>query len=243
MRSVTSNTNDHQSVRSQQTPTPSGWDSQTLRPQSRESNQRPPPLRENRDTRNSSRDSRESNNAGSSRDSRDSRERAGRFAMPSRTSHSRNDSELTGTASSVGYPETSVSGPPRRHEYDVQAMESALTSPRSSITRNPIPPPSVSVRSEFPTLNRSPVQQTLTCLVTVEVADNKWRPDPEDLRNAPPLPPVRPEDTYARPPSPARSAPRFYPYESAEALEEITENLRTRVENWHGLDFNRSDSQ
>jgi hypothetical protein len=226
-------------MRSQQTPTPNAWDSQTLRPQSRESNQRPP-LRETRDTRDSSRDSRDSNNGGgSSRDSRDSRERAGRFAMPPRTSHSRNDSEATGAGSSVGYPETAVSGPPRRHEYDVQAMESSLLSPRSSVARNPIPSPAVSVRSEFPTLNRSRQQQSLTCLVTIEVPDNKWRPDPEDLRGAPPMPLIRPEDTYARPPSPAQSAPRFYPYESPEVLEEITESLRHRVENWHGLDFNR----
>lgn len=119
-------------------------------------------------------------------------------------------------------------------------MESSLISPRVSVTRNPIPPPSVSVRSEFPTLNRSRQQQTLTCLVTIEVADNNWRPNPEDLRGAPPpLPPARPEETFARPPSPARSAPRFYPYEPPEILEEITENLRNRVENWHGLDFNR----
>jgi hypothetical protein len=118
-------------------------------------------------------------------------------------------------------------------------MESTLVSPRASVTRNPIPAPSVSVRSEFPTLNRSRQQQTLTCLITIEVADNKWRPDPDDLRSAPPVPNVRPEDTYARPPSPAQSAPRFFPYESPEVLEEITENLRVRVDNWHGLDFNR----
>lgn len=76
--------------------------------------------------------------------------------------------------------------------------------------------------------------------MTVEVPDNKWRPDPDDLRSAPPVPPI--QDTYARPPSPAQSAPRFYPYESPEVLEEITENLRNRVENWHGLDFNRYGS-
>jgi len=98
----------------------------------------------------------------------------------------------------------------------------------------------VSVRSEFPTLNRSRQQQTLTCLITIEVPDNKWRPDPDDLRSAPPpVPTTRKEDTYARPPSPAQSAPRFYPYESPEVLDEITESLRSRVENWHGLDFNR----
>ena len=233
MRSVAAS---DQSTRSQQTPTPTPWDNQTVRPQSRESTARPQP----RDVRDSSRDARDSGHGGgSSRDSRDSRDRNDRYAAPSRNSHTRNDSEVTGATSSVGYPETSTSGPPRRHDYDVQAMETNLVSPRASVTRNPIPPPSVSVRSEFPTLNRARQQQTLTCLVTIEVADNKWRPDPDDLRSAPPVPNVRPEDTYARPPSPAQSAPRFYPYEPPEVLEEITENLRMRVENWHGLDFNR----
>lgn len=111
-------------------------------------------------------------------------------------------------------------------------------SPKGGVTRNPVPPPFVSVRSEFPTLSRSRQQQTLTCLVTIEVPDNKWEPNPDDLRSTPPIPPT-PEDTYARPPSPAQSAPRFYPYESPELLEEITETLRARVENWHGLDFTR----
>ncbi|KAF7865988.1 hypothetical protein EAF04_006151 [Stromatinia cepivora] len=221
-----------QSARS--TPTPSNWEAQTVRPPSRESNARTTRTRANsQDTypRDNSRDN------GSNRDSRESRERMDRYPPPSRTSHQRNDSE--NAPSSVGYPETAVSGPPRRHDYDVQAIESNLMSPRASVTRNPIPAPVVSIRSEFPTLNRSRQQQTLTCLITIEVPDNKWRPDPDDIRSAPPLPNIRPEDTYARPPSPAQSAPRFYPYESPEVLDEITEGLRTRVENWHGLDFNR----
>ncbi|KAM0276773.1 hypothetical protein ACHAQH_006422 [Verticillium albo-atrum] len=73
------------------------------------------------------------------------------------------------------------------------------------------------------------------------VPDTKWKPDPEDLVAAPPGPPVNAkiEDAFARPPSPARSAPRFYPYESPEVLEEMTESLRNRVDNWHGLDFSR----
>lgn len=213
-----------QSIRSNQTPTPTPWDNQTVRPRSRESNSRP-------HARESSRD--DSNNGGSTRSSRDGRDRYG-----SNKSHNRNDSAVT-ESTSIGYTETTNSGPPRRHDYDVQSMETNLVSPRSSQTRNPIPPPSVSVRSEFPTLNRSRQQQTLTCLVTIEVTDNKWRPDPDDLRSTPPVPAVKPEDTYARPPSPAQSAPRFYPYESPEVLEEMTESLRTRVENWHGLDFTR----
>lgn len=131
-------------------------------------------------------------------------------------------------------------GPPRRHDYDVQAMETSISSPPRAITRNPIPAPTVTIRSEFPTISKSRQQQTLTCLVTVEVPDNKWRPDLEDLQNGQPmLPPSRAEEPYPRAPSPARSVPRFYPYESPEVLAEMTENLRSRVDNWHGLDFSR----
>lgn len=154
--------------------------------------------------------------------------------------HVRSDSEATGVASSGGYPETTQSGPTRRHDYDLQAMETTPGSPRS-VARNPIPAPTVTVRSEFPTMTKSRQQQTLTCLITVEVPDNKWRPDPEDLALTPSVAPLaaRIDESYARPPSPARSAPRFYPYEAREVLDEMTENLRNRVDNWHGLDFSR----
>jgi hypothetical protein len=78
--------------------------------------------------------------------------------------------------------------------------------------------------------------------VTVEVPDTNWRPDPDDLRT-PPIPTIREEEPrHVRPPSPVKSVPRFVPYESPEVLEEITENLRNRVENWHGLDFSRYDN-
>ncbi|KAJ0161114.1 hypothetical protein CTA2_6760 [Colletotrichum tanaceti] len=217
--------------RSHHTPTPTAtpWDNPTPRPTSIESSQRNMPSTHTRDST--------ARSTGRDRDSSQptTSERYG----PSR--HARSDSEITGVESSGGYPETTQSGPPRRHDYDVQAMETTPGSPRG-ITRNPIPAPTVTVRSEFPTINRSRQQQTLTCLITVEVPDNKWRPDPEDLGSAPPGPPsvnARIDDAFARPPSPARSAPRFYPYESREVLEEMTENLRSRVDNWHGLDFSR----
>jgi hypothetical protein len=223
----------HGDTRSINTPTPTPWDPAPQRPSSRGSGHRQPrePARESRDTGNMT-----YNREREGRDSRDrSRDSHDRYAPTSR--HGRSDSEATGGQSSVGYPETSVSGPQRRHDYDVHAMETNLNSPRASVTRNPIPPPCVSIRSEFPTLNRSRHQQTLTCLVTIEVPDNKWRPDPEDLRITPPVPAIRTDD-FARPPSPEQT-PRFYPYESPEVLEEITENLRVRVDNWHGLDFSR----
>ncbi|KAK6849463.1 hypothetical protein PG995_013296 [Apiospora arundinis] len=131
---------------------------------------------------------------------RDSRDRDSREAPPSEryttgSRHARSDSEATGAASSTGYAETAQSGPSRRHDYDLQAMETTPGSPRT-MTRNPIPPPTVTVRSEFPTINKSRQQQTLTCLVTVEVPDNKWRPDPEDLGSVAPMPPQRIEDAF-----------------------------------------------
>ncbi|KAI0834831.1 Pleckstrin homology domain-containing protein [Hypoxylon sp. FL0890] len=223
VRSVSSGDN-----RSLTTPTPrEPWESQSGRPPSGESNVRSM----------APSNGRESVARGSLRDGRDA-PGSDRYATAHR--HGRSDSEATGVASSTGYPETAQSGPPRRHDYDVQAMETTPGSPRA-MARNPIPPPSVVVRSEFPTITRSRQQQTLTCLVTVEVADNKWRPDPEDLGVVNPVPQMRVEDAFAqRPPSPARSSqPRFYPYEAPEVLEEMTENLRNRVDNWHGLDFNR----
>ncbi|KAK7429996.1 hypothetical protein QQZ08_003385 [Neonectria magnoliae] len=224
------------------TPTATPWDNQTVRPSSLESSQR----RQMQQQQQHLQQHQQHPQPTSGRDSatrglRDSREAPSseRYG-PSR--HARSDSEATGVASSGGYPETTQSGPPRRHDYDVQAMETTPTSPRP-IIRNPIPAPIVTVRSEFPTMNRSRQQQTLTCLVTVEVPDNKWRPDPEDLGVPAPQPAPstsRVEEAFgARPPSPARSAPRFYPYESAEVLEEMTESLRSRVDNWHGLDFSR----
>lgn len=225
-------TNDTPS-RSQATPTPTQWDDQNMRPPSAASNQRGMTMGPS--------NGRESVNRGLMRDREAGLERYGsdRGYGPSRHGHTRSDSEATGVASSGGYPETTQSGPARRHDYDVQAMETTPISPRN-ITRNPIPAPSVTVRSEFPTINRSRQQQTLTCLVTVEVPNNKWRPDPEDLGISMPLPPEkRIEDGFAQPSSPERTMPRFYPYESSEVLEEMTESLRNRVDNWHGLDFNR----
>lgn len=173
-----------------------------------------------------------------SRDTNSQRERVERLTTPStRQPHSRSDSGITEIASSGDYGDGQHHSTGRRHDYDVQAMESDL-SPRPGITRNPIPAPIVTVRSEFPTLNRSRQQQTLTCLVTVEVPEGNWHPDVEDLRHTAQIPALRNEE-LASPPikQAARSLP--IPYEAQEALEEITEDLRMRVDNWHGLEFQR----
>ena len=244
--------------RSAHTPTPT-WDSQTVRPPSVESGQRraqqqqqqqshyqqqPQHQQQQQQYAPSQSTGRDSAARGNYRESRETN-LSDRYNS---SRHARSDSEATGLASSGGYPETMQSGPPpRRHDYDLQAMETTPGSPRP-ITRNPIPAPIVTVRSEFPTINRSRQQQTLTCLVTVEVPDNNWRAAPEDLTSTAPqgAPSVAPslnarveEPAAPRPPSPVQSAPRFIPYESAETLDEVTENLRNRVENWHSLDFSR----
>ncbi|KAF2277997.1 uncharacterized protein EI97DRAFT_280511 [Westerdykella ornata] len=171
------------------------------------------------------------------RDSSLSRDRMSERMGSMSRQHLRSDSGATGVASSADY---SAAHDGRRHDYDLQAMESSLSSPRS-LLKSPIPAPTVTVRSEFPTLNRSRQQQSLTCLVTVEVVDGKWRPDPDDMRAAPPLPSVASvAESYGRPRSPVRGRAAFEsPYQSAEELDEITEDLHSRVDNWHGLDFSR----
>ncbi|TKA81294.1 hypothetical protein B0A55_02862 [Friedmanniomyces simplex] len=157
--------------------------------------------------------------------------------------HGRNESGDTGAVSTTDYAEThQTSG--RRHDYDVQSMETSVSNPRQT-ARNPIPPPTVTIRSEFPTLSKSRQQQSLTCLVTVEVVDGKWQPNADDLRWPPPVPPTIPEEAYEQPKSsPAmRRAEQTRAAETAhenlQVLGEVKEELYKRVDNWHGLDFAR----
>lgn len=220
--------------------TPVPWDPHTgqERPNSRGSNH-PRDSRESQPQRDRERDARETQ-----------RERVERYGSQKHQQHpqqhSRNESGNTGNtggvASSGEHGAESHNTTGRRHDYDVQSMETAISSPRESITKNPIPAPTVTVRSEYPTLTRSRQQQSLTCLVTIEVPEGKWRPDPADLRGAPVLPSMQQDSNTTfnqRPKSPAQSQQNEWQFESPEVLEEITEDLRVRVDNWHGLDFQR----
>lgn len=158
--------------------------------------------------------------------------------------HGRNESGDTGVVSTNDYAEThQASG--RRHDYDVQSMETSLSNPRH-VARNPIPPPIVTVRSEFPTLSKARQQQSLTCLITVEVVDGKWQPNPEDLRSPPPVPPTIPEEPReqrkshsAQPPVQKLRQPVDSVHEDTQALEDVKDELYKRMDNWHGLDFAR----
>ncbi|KAK4546622.1 hypothetical protein LTR36_001839 [Oleoguttula mirabilis] len=158
--------------------------------------------------------------------------------------HGRNESGDTGLVSATDFSETNHTNT-RRHDYDVQSMETTLSSPRH-VAKNPIPAPTVTVRSEFPTLSKSRQQQSLTCLVTVEVVDGKWHPNPDDLRSPPSVTSTIP-DAYAQPkPASVRNSKAKRPVDSVHedmearhALEEVKDELYKRVDNWHGLDFAR----
>lgn len=158
------------------------------------------------------------------------------------SSHARNESNSTGMGSSNGYPETQHhSG--RQSDFDAQSIAASVKHPRA--TRNPIPAPIVTVRSEFPTVSKSRQQQSLTCLVTVEVVEGKWHPNPDDLRSPPPGPSPIPEETLSQysgsglaPPTPAGPRPVDSVHEEM-LLDQAKDDLYQRVENWHGLDFNR----
>lgn len=202
--------------------------------------------RERPKSRNTQRDSREAQPQPRERDaSQTQRERVERYGASPRQQHVRNESGGTAGPSQGESSEShthNVNGG-RRHDYDVQSMETSISSPRTSIIKNPIPAPTVTVRSEYPTLSRSRQQQSLTCLVTIEVPEGKWSPDPADLRGAPVLPSMQQNNTITRPRSPPTDRQADWPFESPEVLEEITEDLRVRVDNWHGLDFQRHVQQ
>ena len=214
--------------------TPQPWDTASTRerPRSRESNNRQP-QRDTRDTH-------------QNRDSKDSqRERIERYGMSPRQDHNRNLSGGTGGASmgaSMDYPDMQGQNGGRRHDYDVQSMETTL-SPRASLSKNPIPPPAVTVRSEYPTLNRSRQSQTLTCLITIEVLEGTWSPRPEDIRSAPVMPlSVSEKEVVVNPRSPISGRHgdhSGWSSETPEELEQVTQDLQNRVDNWHGLDFTR----
>lgn len=162
------------------------------------------------------------------------RDRYNSVSQSTYRSHGRNGS--TGQVSSNG----EYAEPGRRHDYDLDAMEGDLSSPRASLKKSPIPHPQLQVRSEYPTLTRSKHPQTLTCLVTVEVLEGRWRPTPEDLRPPPPLPNIHDDGKeVVRPRTPEEETAPDWMSETPQELEEVTQDLRERVENWHGLDFSR----
>jgi len=147
--------------------------------------------------------------------------------------HTRNDSGTTNGGSHTAEFENGSNM--RKHDYDVQSMEMSVSG--RPMAKNPIPAPTVTVRSEFPSLSRSRQSQSLTCLVTVESVDGKWHADPEDVRGVPSTVPAIPEEDKSLPTKP-RSIFGFS-REPPHVLRRATEDLHAKVDNWHGLDFSR----
>lgn len=173
----------------------------------------------------------------SARDSRDSqRMRIERLGLTGQ--HSRNNSGNSGE-----YSTHENAAPPRRHDYDLHAMETNVTEQaRMRDSRFAAPSPIVTVRSEFPTITRSNLQQSLTCLVTIEIPEMKKRPIMEDFQS--PISPPAQHSDFALAPAPLQP-PRFTPQptfisnKSIQELNQLTADLRARVDNWHGLEFSR----
>ncbi|RMZ83094.1 hypothetical protein DV738_g1186, partial [Chaetothyriales sp. CBS 135597] len=172
----------------------------------------------------------------SNRDSSDSQRMRIERLHISRKSHSRNGS---GNTSSAEF-QQETSSHTRRHDYDLHAMETSVQHAQHKDVKSPVPSPSVTLRSEFPTLTRSRQQQSLTCLVTIEVPEARWEAQHDESGNAPPVPPL-PADAHPRGHEQLGAAARrtFRPFESHETLEEMTKELKARVDNWHGLEFQR----
>ncbi|KAL2863774.1 uncharacterized protein BJX67DRAFT_374264 [Aspergillus lucknowensis] len=199
--------------------TPTPWDSVTSRPSPSDAGSRP-----------YNRDSRDLYNRRDSKDTGSQRERIERLTSVSRQPHSRNGSAA---GSSSDYHDG------RRHDYDLQAMESDLSPRTAPVTKNPVPAPTVTIRSEFPTLNRSRQQQSLTCLITIEVPEGSWRPDTDDLHSSSTTNSHPKDEPYPSSRFPHTPDAKPTPFEPQENLDEIAEELRTKVDNWHGLEFQR----
>lgn len=157
--------------------------------------------------------------------------------------HNRNRSGDSDRVSTSDHAETHHTTTPR-HDYDVHSMETALSIPPPP-AKTPIPSPKITVRSEFPTLSKSRQQQSLTCLVTVEVVDKTWQSNFDSLQSPPPVPTI-PERFSEPVKQPLKSQPRSDPqrphdsvHEDLPGFEEVKEELYKRCENWHGLDFQR----
>ncbi|TKA73568.1 hypothetical protein B0A49_04096, partial [Cryomyces minteri] len=118
-------------------------------------------------------------------------------------------------------------------------METSPHNARTGTAKNSIPPPAVTIRSEFPTLIRSRQPQSLTCLITVEVVEGKWRPLSKDFHGPPSFPSAHEHEIQAREELSAFNPEPHHTHESQENLDEVTEDLHNRVDNWHGLDFSR----
>lgn len=107
------------------------------------------------------------------------------------------------------------------------------------MVKSPIPPPILTIRSEYVTITRARGQQSLTCLITIHVPEGQWTPNPQDLRGFATASPQDASEVAAEQSLPNDEDAEHHA-EVREELEDATHELLARVDNWHGLDFSRS---
>lgn len=150
--------------------------------------------------------------------------------------HSRNNSGNEVVGELADHPAST-----RQHAADAH-REGSVTSkelPRPPTTM--IAPPIITVRSEFPTIIRSSQQQTLTCLVTIEVPESKSRsyagspkisgPSTKQSVNA-----LTPADSFS---FHTIDSVGHAPPESLEQQNRLIADLKAKVDDWHGLEVTR----
>lgn len=157
-------------------------------------------------------------------------------------SHTRKSSRDTGVISNNGSSNSHQQHDSRPHDYDAASMVASVTNPHLQDTTM-IPAPLVTVRSEFPTLTKSRHQQSLTCLVTVEVVGRKWQASSiADSPRPPPPSSLAEERLESSPPRLRPVSQRSRPVDSVHedtSLQRIRDDLVRRVDNWHGLEYDR----
>lgn len=168
------------------------------------------------------------------RDSQDSqRMRIERYGPASQHSRNNSGNEVPGDL-------TENSASSRQHASDVHHLESTVVDEPIKPRRTTVPSPVVLVRSEFPTVTRSNQQQSLTCLVTVEVPESRNRHYIENSISSistvkPRIDSVMREESFLFP----AGDDRRMSFQSPHELNQLTADLEAKVENWHGLEFTR----
>nr|POE59371.1 hypothetical protein CFP56_24640 [Quercus suber] len=182
-------------------------------------------------------------------DHKDTRRRLHRSPRKKAFAHDRTESNAS--------PEKSVKGAihaPSVYSAAIEAdshdqkcdVQITATVPLSSTPpiRNPIPAPTVTVRSEFPTITKSRQQQSLTCLVTVEVTDARWPMSPQRSISHAPSTPESPHSRLRPPQSPVLKpvSPVDSVHQDDAELHRVKDDLLQRMDHWHGMEYVKFDN-
>lgn len=117
------------------------------------------------------------------------------------------------------------------------ATSTTTTPYRQAPIRNPIPAPTVHIKSEYPNLVRSDEARALICLVTVEVPTGRWMPSKDELGHLRRIPETRSMQSNHSDSNEESSDEEVD--DAAQDLEREASNLKNRVDNWHGLPFTK----